>query len=798
MPAPKGEGKKGKSKKESLLQEQQRLVEEAHKAEEAELHRQATEERRVREEEAAKATALQATKNAETERLLHQARVDHRYIHRQQRLLQHLHSSIADQEEWEKYLQCNPLPDVSREAELNTYLSLWRDAPSASSTPHLLLSPLVLSCSVSESIVHSLAAAHALAREEVDLVAQARLSSFSSTLRCLIHAKLDALTSAYLTHSDQYLDAAHTLSLSSHSPHLDFALWVHGSAKHGRVKRIDWPDVGLSIELPVALQQSRIAIRAIRTTYDHVSTRDEDDSSTTASPPDAFDPSAPPATPRRPIASPHHFTSIGGMLSIEQLALPPPPKQAKGWAMRELVHSNPPLQPIPYPTEEAAPAPSAPSTAGGAGGQSNAPLRVAFNIPPSIYLPQALPHFGWYDTSTRAWRQDGVSLIAFDPQTRLTQLALSTLRPLALIQPRALDFPYRQWYLHTNGGQVELLLKGSRYDTTLAVHPGHCRLLHPQHPLLAPVNDAQLPPGRLLLRMQELGLNVMPSDDDGDYCRKPRKAAALLEALHAHIAGVVGVFDVGGMEMNGGRGERQAMFRVRLSRASALLQNSVERRERWQAERAASEWWQADREEAGAKVEEEVKEEPAPVDADDDEDDDTVSLPSDADAPPARGPDPPKPQVEPPRTPAEPAESKEARLEKAYQWHTVLCTLTDIDGTQVAPESPGVPLPYGTIAEWVPGGHELLRFGVVKGSTNGQVDVTPVGGQGVHVSLRRCLYGYWKGLMEGVEGVDLATAMDMSEEVEEEVRFLPVEEERLHHQQTVRKALNLTNPFRFF
>ena len=669
---------------------------------------------------------------------------------------------------------------------------------------------------------------HSLAREEHDRAAQAFLSRYAATLRDLIQAKLDSLTSAYLAHSDQYHDASHTLSLSHHSEHVDYALWVHGSAKHGRVKRIDWPDVGITVELPVALQQSRIAIRAVRTTYDHVSDREDDD-----------DVSAPPPyhestedreqrerarDVRRALRPPHHFTSVGGLISIEQLALPPPPKQAKGWAMRELAHTNSPLQPIPYPNEDAVVVPSSspqsvPATAAApssttAAVATNAPLRLSFHIPPSIYLPQETPHFGWYDTATHAWRQDGIVLLSFDPATRLTHLSLSTLRPIALIQPRALDFPYRQWYLHTNGGHCELLLKGSRYDTTILIAHGQCRLLHPTHPLLASVNDHSFPPGRLLLRMQQLGLNVLPTDEDGDYCRKPRKRDELVEALHGHISGVVAVFDVGGMEMNGGRGEGVAMLRVRLSKGSLALQDSVEKRKRWEEKRAEDAWWKAEQEEEDERrrAAEESKEPsppPASTDADSDDDADPHADEKRADAE-RKAAETKKVEADrktvdtadrPPPTPSsyDPSETAEQRRERAHSWHTVLVTLTDIDGTEVSSASPSLaPLAFGTIPEHVPGGHHLLRFTLVKGSTNGQVDVTPLAGQGVHVSLRRCVYEWWKGLVRQDEcGWDLASALDMSEEAGQ-LRFLPVDEQRLYHQQTVRKTLNLTNPFRFF
>ena len=844
MPAPKGEGKKKSSKKEAIIQEQQRLVEEAQRAEEAELQRVASEERKAKEEAAARAEAVQRAVDEEKQRLLHQARRDHRYVHRQRRLLAQLYLRLSAAAEWTKYIECDPLPDVAREAELNTFLSLWRDSPAFSNTPHALLSSVILSCSTAHSIVHSLTAQHSLAREDHDLPLQAFLTRHSTTLHHLTHSKLDALTSAYLAHSDQYLDAAHTLSLSHHSPHVDYALWVHGSAKHGRVKRIEWGEVGVVIDLPVALQQSRIAIRCVRTTYDSISGGGEDawgegfeevgrEGETGGEREERLRS----REMRRVLRPPHHFVSVGGIISIEQLALPPPPKQAKGWAMRELAHATPSLTPILYPNDDppsttTSSAPShIPVPASAAATQSNAPLRVSLTIPASIYLPHPTPHFGWYDTATHAWRQDGVTLLSYDPSTRHTQLALSTLHPFALIQPRALDFPYRQWHLHTEGGEGEcqLLLKGSRYDLTLSITAGLARLLHPTHSLLSAVNEQPAPPGHLLLRMQQLGVNVMPTEEDGEYCRKPRKREEMVASLHGHIAQVVGSFDVGGMEMNGGRGERVAMMRVRLSRTSTDLARSLDKRREWETRRSQDPWWQADQAEVTrrSKVhDEEVKEATSPTPEEEEDDPDLQSDEQRRAAAERRAKAEAKAAEEAERREREererkaaapqldPAETAEQRRERAYAWHTVMVTLTDVEGDEVVmEEGDGVggggggedggedALPYGTIPEHVWGGHHLLKFALVKGMTNGQVDLTVLAGQEAHVSLRRCLWAYWKGLVGegvGVEGINLAAALDLSEEVEGELSFLPVPQHRLHHQQTVRQILNLTQPFRFF
>ena len=852
MPAPKGEGKKAKvSKKEQLLLEQQRLVEEAQKAEEAELQRQANEEKRAREEEQQKALKLQQEKEEETLRLLEQARRDHRYLNRQQQQLSHLHTTVDQQHEWQRYLECNPLPDVRHEAELNTYLSLWREAAAASAQPHTLLQPVINSCSVSESIVSSLHDAASLAREEHDVGTQQLLNNYQHTLRHLITAKVDQLTSAYLTHSDQYEDDQKTFTVSHHSPHIDYALWVHTSAKHGRVKRIEWPDIGMTVELPVALQQSRIAIRVVRTTFDHVSEKEEAEDDVQPAVQEASGEEAAARSEerererqvRRALRPPHHFVSVGGMICIEQLALPPPPKQAKGWAMRELAHTCSALQVIPYPTEDntqataaagaggaAAPAAAA-ATAAASAAQSNAPLRLSFHIPASAYLPQQTPHFGWYDVNAHAWRQDGITLLSFDPSSRLTQLALSSLHPFALIQPRALDFPYRQWYLHSHDGSTELLLKGSRYDAVVEVkgadkpeNGGVCRLVSPAHPLLSAINDQWHPPGRLLLLARELGINLAPTTDDGDYCRKPRKREELVEAVHGHLAAVVGVFDIGGMEMNGGRGERTLMLKVRVGKGGVELAGSVDKKRRWEERREADDWYRQEKEEEAARLREEKshdaaqeeKQQPDGADSEEDELDAPTSEQKQKEAEEQKHKDElvaaDKAKQDKEKQPAAtqqtqptaadssaPVETVEQRSERSQQWHTVLVTLTDIDGSAIdAQEEQSAVLPYGTIAEHVPGGHHLLRFLLVKGATNGQVDLAPLPGCLPHSSLRRCLYAYFKGLVSGEEA-DLAAALDMAEEESSgALSFWPVDEGRLHAQQTVRKLLNMCNVFRLF
>ena len=45
------------------------------------------------------------------------------------------------------------------------------------------------------------------------------------------------------------------------------------------------------------------------------------------------------------------FRAVGGVVLLDQFGLPPPPKEAKGWTMREITPLTKSLLYVPYPSK---------------------------------------------------------------------------------------------------------------------------------------------------------------------------------------------------------------------------------------------------------------------------------------------------------------------------------------------------------------------------------------------------------------------------------------------------------------
>lgn len=112
---------------------------------------------------------------------------------------------------------------------------------------------------------------------------------------------------------------------------------------------------------------------------------------------------------------PSDYLSLGGILSVELLSLPPPPKKVKGWTLRQVTGPLGTLTKLNYPpTNNSVPAVAPNAAVGGAldsqttvnstqvqGLSANAtewsPLRISFLLPSNILLREELPTVACWD-----------------------------------------------------------------------------------------------------------------------------------------------------------------------------------------------------------------------------------------------------------------------------------------------------------------------------------------------------------------------------------------------------------------
>jgi len=678
---------KGVSRKKAaqLLAEQSALTDAAQKAAALLQEKKELEARIAAREAKAREEQQHVNRVEEANRLYTEAESDALYEHERERVVQKLEEAVYEAQEWDRYLKCTPLPDVSDPAQLNAFVSVFREIDT-SNPPHLMLPPAVAAVTHAERIVAELTKRLYAAREEQQHDAITYCEQYIHLLRELSLKKLDEVTVRFLNRTDEYevgdeetftmcelsdpeADAPTNSDTTSPIPTLTdptrfqvgYGLWVHNS-NYNRIRKISFDSLGVTIELPQSLQKARTSIRLVRTMYDHVAIvrkeeKKENEATTAAAaatttlarpssrgdinrmmPPAAATPAAavsdaslpPLSTPTAsipsasavdqpeltdpislfdfsshppPTQSISHLVSVGGVLDLQQLMLPPKPKKIRSWIMREITGLDKVLVNVPYPSEDGSSVTAASILATPTSGSAaSAPLRLRFTVAPHIFLGDREPMFGYWDSSAArgqgAWKTDGVVVSDYDPSTRHVSLSLPTIKPLAVVQPRALDFPYRNWSIipvpeagYESGMEsttddpssaqahtCRLEVVGSRFNVCLEIQGLWARLYSPADPFLRHLRDDWRNVGELVEELARIGINVAPTDDDARFCRKPVKNPLLISTLHHHLSLLTQVYEVSSDRHNVSRPSNAATIRFRLNKRSVLLQQAAAKR----------------------------------------------------------------------------------------------------------------------------------------------------------------------------------------------------------------------------
>jgi hypothetical protein len=258
--------------------------------------------------------------------------------------------------------------------------------------------------------------------------------------------------------------------------------------------------------------------------------------------------------------SPEYFVSVGGVVVVEQLALPPPPKRwgSKGPMMREVASLTEPLVRVPYPaaTEE-----------GSAASVSQGPVKLSFQLPPHAVLADTVaPRLASWSAEHRAWRTDGIALLGYDAAKRTVHVQVVALAPFAVIQPRMLDFPYSGWHITPAGpGRLTLTLQTPRLTVTFLVSRSAVVLVGPRLPELSHLLNKPMEPGLLLCRLCTCGINLLPRAADALRARKTAKLPATELRAHEELATVAPLCELSSLVWNATVGASTALARYRLA-----------------------------------------------------------------------------------------------------------------------------------------------------------------------------------------------------------------------------------------
>lgn len=404
--------------------------------------------------------------------------------------------------QWEKYLACEPRPDAQVEGDMNSFLNSWSLEVSTD------LPEVASACESANEVIDDLVYVGANAKATNDSALYDQCMRFIEKIEQMINEKIEFASGHILQYADEYTDSnsRSEVKMASASNWMKLGLWINLIAKGSRSKKIDFQELGISVDLPKAVIVQSLALRVIHLPYDPLSTKN----------------------------SQNIDFALGGIFSLELLAIPPPPKRARGWIMREVTDASEPLKRLSYPLE-------------GMVVSAALPIKVSLLLPRDVIF-LSTTRIGWWDLQGESWEEDGVSEVTFHPETNTVTFSTMKLTHLAALQQRDLNYQKYHWHLTMSTktqNKAHLKLKTEHYDSIhFEITDAGCRLVAPQLPQLSNLHQEWLPPGELLMKLTASGIGLCPAlEDDLRFGFTP-KQKELEDRVINEVASIVSAYEV--------------------------------------------------------------------------------------------------------------------------------------------------------------------------------------------------------------------------------------------------------------
>mmetsp|Transcript_24178 Transcript_24178/g.23756 ORF Transcript_24178/g.23756 Transcript_24178/m.23756 type:complete len:114 (+) Transcript_24178:1091-1432(+) len=112
-----------------------------------------------------------------------------------------------------------------------------------------------------------------------------------------------------------------------------------------------------------------------------------------------------------------------------------------------------------------------------------------------------------------AWRTELIGDLQYDKAAKKLEFTTKKLSPLAYIQPRTTDYPYKSWKLRCIEDEVALLdIETKRLTLTFKICAQSVMLIEKSDVELKDLVNKPMTAGRLLLELVKCGINLMPVD----------------------------------------------------------------------------------------------------------------------------------------------------------------------------------------------------------------------------------------------------------------------------------------------
>lgn len=120
-----------------------------------------------------------------------------------------------------------------------------------------------------------------------------------------------------------------------------------------------------------------------------------------------------------------------------------------------------------------------------------------------------------WDEQEKQWQTEQIGDLVYDKQARKLEFTTKKLAPLAYIQSRCTDYPFKSWKLRCIDNETAILdIETKRITLSFEIGAGYAKLIERNDSELKDIVNFKLSPGRLLLELSKCGIHLLPQDED--------------------------------------------------------------------------------------------------------------------------------------------------------------------------------------------------------------------------------------------------------------------------------------------
>ncbi|KPA82539.1 hypothetical protein ABB37_03579 [Leptomonas pyrrhocoris] len=514
------------------------------------------------------------------------------------------YATYAKHSEWENISAASRLPDVRNPADINSFLTIWRNRQSASdvfvpettivsagvpdetgkkkltfirgeqrlppSKRQEAVQEELLQCYDAYELAEKIKEARDLAVDSVaggatGAAAVTASASLSRKARCKpddtlkdVYAQLcstfDFVATNVLHFYDEVIDSpdGETLmrTVTSANPVIKFGMWVKTKDVTRSFTSLAFPEIEVRLDpkqvtlpkLPKALGLSRenIAVRAVQL---------------------AFDPFSCYVNERA------QYYALDCTIKIDLLTFEERPRRNGEWLLRGETIESHQLHVEEYPPRTAEARAEDPA------------LRISFEVPHTIVVRQPSLFIGKWNEETHEWEPCSRAMLGASfgntahvaENPRRATFVTAEFAQFAVLQETVADILYENWSLKPfDSNRILISLEGRhRGDATdrefrFMLEDARCRLLSPSDEALSALRQDWWSPAVLLRKLKQAGFNFLVRDEEAVFLENVvPKSRALEEKAYADIAQFCQYFTIANTHHNKhGEDPDMALFRV--------------------------------------------------------------------------------------------------------------------------------------------------------------------------------------------------------------------------------------------